>query len=1022
MQQFGPWLCAQVVASNLTLQFCTPNTLMTARCAHTTQAANVAAAAAAGDSITPAGSKGGKEEASTSSKDGPSSKDKDSSKQTADAPGASGGSTSGVAASDDYPVAAINAAHLLVLQQRHASALQLLEPLFDGIESINGGAALHLCLLLLEVYLASRQHTKAAGVIGYLETAFGLVPEAGQLLHAPRSGSDGGCRGDSGSRAGTPASPGEGDQQQQQQPPSTTPPGSDQQQQQQEADASGGRDASRQGADDVSLVDEAAALQLPRVSRATSPLMERVVAVLEPRGGSGAAGMPDLRLLLRLLRARLALSARYPKAAKRDVKALLTVLPRCEAALMLKAQLEASRGHPRRALRTLGPLLALPPPTAAAPAAMGGSKGTGAGVGGEVGGGGGNALSRPTARVALLNNLGVVHHQFGKHQMAAIYLSRALMELAAAKPGSTAAATITSTEGGSSSGSGERSASSSCKAGGSSGSGGRAAGGRGTKQGRGGSSSSGSGASAGAAASRATQPAKPQQRQFGGLWADHSHALQYNLGLQHLMLRNWQAALACFDAATQRFYMQPLLWLRMAEANVGLHCEQGEQQRQAATGGKDSGGSGSSSGRGNGVTQGARATPAAGGGSCLEGAGHHPLVAGVAGSGPRRRLLLPAGHVLGPTASLTDAAGATAAPSEDAWHEGPLGAALLQLHTALALLQDCKAEAAKEAEEAAAAAAALGSGPSPNGRRCNEGSPPASDGRRGSGDASPSSGGGLGTLSGGGVAGVGGAGRRMLSDCWPAEELESMGQAIWANLAYVHLLRDDPVPALAAAQQLLACSGLSAQQHYLGSCYAAEAQCMLGRPEEAAEQLRGHLALFHGAGTSGDGEQSSTPPAATVVGAAQRIGSSGGGGGGVDASHIGGGVAVAGGAPSISIKSDDDASSAREWYTLGNAADAAALVGPRARAGALSNLAAVFAMRGDLEEARRLAQQALAASAEAVAAAAAAGSSLGADSSSAAAAAQLLLVYCELRRGDSAAALALLRQAGSGSSAGRPLV
>jgi hypothetical protein len=787
-----------------------------------------------------------------------------------------------------YAVAAVNAAHVMVLQGRHASALALLEPLFDRAEAVSGGAALHLCLLLLEAYLGSRQHTKAAEVVAYLELALGLGPDGGALRSSSGGGGGGGdSGGGGGDGGGDGAAQGEGGD---------------------PAAGDGGVPPPPAVAAPPPLSPDArTALQLPRVSRATSPFMERVRAALAARDAAAAAAGPEPHLLLRLLRARLALAAGYPRAARRDIKALLAVLPRCEGGLMLKAQLEAARGHPRKALRTLGPLLA--------PAG-----------GGEGDGGGAPPLARPAARLALLNNLGVLHHQFGKHQLAAVYLARALSEAGARRHGAPAPPPA---GGGSSSSGGDKGSSSGGKGGGSGGG-------------------------------------------FTGLWADHSHAAQYNLGLQHLMLRNWGAALTCFDAAGQRFYMQPLLWLRMAEANVGLHCEGQREARQ-------------------------REEQQSEAQQQEEGSAGHPLLAGVAGVGPRRRLLLPAGHVLPAGAGP---AGEADGGGERLWHEGPLGAALLQLQTALALLQECKAEAAKEAEEAAAAAAALAAaGGAPNGRRSGgDASPPA---RRSSGaEAGGGGGGGGGTdaalqprgsggdasPSGGGAAsGSGATGARRLSDCLPPEELEAIGQAVWSNLAYVHLLRDDAVPALAAAQQLLACSGLSAQQHYLGSCYAAEAHCMLGRPADAAEQLRAHLALFHDAAAGASALQQQ----GTAVSAAE--------------------------APSTSIKSDDDgAGGPREVYPLGNAPDAAALSGQAARAGALVNLAAAAALQGEMPEARRLGERALTAAAAAAACPGGGGGGPGGGpGGGAAAAARLLLVYCELRKGDAAAALALLRDAGA---------
>eukprot|EP00878_Enallax_costatus_P016304 GHUV01017102.1.p1 GENE.GHUV01017102.1~~GHUV01017102.1.p1 ORF type:complete len:285 (+),score=99.77 GHUV01017102.1:226-1080(+) len=72
-------------------------------------------------------------------------------------------------------VAAINHAALLHMQQQHATALQILEPLYAHIEGMHGGAAICLCVLLLEIYLGSDQHAKAAQVLHHLQNS--LEPE-----------------------------------------------------------------------------------------------------------------------------------------------------------------------------------------------------------------------------------------------------------------------------------------------------------------------------------------------------------------------------------------------------------------------------------------------------------------------------------------------------------------------------------------------------------------------------------------------------------------------------------------------------------------------------------------------------------------------------------------------------------------------------------------------------------------------------------------------------------------------------
>jgi hypothetical protein len=70
-----------------------------------------------------------------------------------------------------YTAAAINYGILLYVQQQHAKALTVLEPIYSDVEAVHGGAALCLCVLLLEIYLGSGQLPKAAQVLHYLQSA-----------------------------------------------------------------------------------------------------------------------------------------------------------------------------------------------------------------------------------------------------------------------------------------------------------------------------------------------------------------------------------------------------------------------------------------------------------------------------------------------------------------------------------------------------------------------------------------------------------------------------------------------------------------------------------------------------------------------------------------------------------------------------------------------------------------------------------------------------------------------------------
>lgn len=68
-----------------------------------------------------------------------------------------------------HAVAAVNYGLILFLQQQHASALAVLEPLFDNVDILQDGTALCLCALLLEIYLDSCQLPKAVEVLQYLQ-------------------------------------------------------------------------------------------------------------------------------------------------------------------------------------------------------------------------------------------------------------------------------------------------------------------------------------------------------------------------------------------------------------------------------------------------------------------------------------------------------------------------------------------------------------------------------------------------------------------------------------------------------------------------------------------------------------------------------------------------------------------------------------------------------------------------------------------------------------------------------------
>jgi len=261
--------------------------------------------------------------------------------------------------------AAINHALLLYLQRQHASALAVLAPLYEAVEGMYDGQTLRLCLLLVEVYLACGQQAQAASVLHFLEHSSGLLPaQPGVVGSARASMDDGGPSlgegdfgGGGGGTNGATPQPGAPPRSATPRPLTPAPP----------------------PAELAAAVADAPAgpLFLPVLSRTSSALVKQVQALLEqqqqkqpqPQGSSpsepaaAAAApqqplMPDVKLLLRLYKARLHINSHNHRAAKKELKTVLAALPGCPAALDAKAQLEAARHHPRKALKALGSLMA----------------------------------------------------------------------------------------------------------------------------------------------------------------------------------------------------------------------------------------------------------------------------------------------------------------------------------------------------------------------------------------------------------------------------------------------------------------------------------------------------------------------------------------------------------------------------------------------------------------------------------------------------------------------------------------
>ncbi|XP_043700841.1 CCR4-NOT transcription complex subunit 10-like isoform X2 [Telopea speciosissima] len=285
--------------------------------------------------------------------------------------------SSSIAYTDEFDtsVATLNIAVILFHLHEYANALSVLEPLYQNIEPIDETTALHICLLLLDVALASHDASKAADVIQYLEKAFGV----GYMINQGDNGSTN--QHQSSNVVVKPSSA----------PCNSTPP-----------DASNSDSAANTNASENqlarSLSDEA---------------LESLLSTLDSGGQNLArpAGLPsndllrtaadrpahavDLKLKLHLYKVQLLLLSRNYKATKREVKLAMNIARGRDSsmALLLKSQLEYARGNHRKAIKLL----------------MTSSNRTESGMPG-----------------IFNNNLGCIYHQLKKHHASTVLFSKGL--------------------------------------------------------------------------------------------------------------------------------------------------------------------------------------------------------------------------------------------------------------------------------------------------------------------------------------------------------------------------------------------------------------------------------------------------------------------------------------------------------------------------------------------------------------------------------------------------------------------
>ncbi|CBI28248.3 unnamed protein product, partial [Vitis vinifera] len=221
----------------------------------------------------------------------------------------------------DTSVATLNLAIVWFHLHEYGKALSVLESLYQNIEPIDETTALHICLLLLDVALASHDVSRCAEIINYLEKAFCVGYTAIKSSSIPSN--------------------------------STVP--------------------------DASNSDSVASLNssenpLSRTLSEETLDYETMFSALDIGGQNltRPAGLPslndlsrapadrsiptvDLKLKLQLYKVRILLLTRNLKAAKREVKQAMNIARGRDSsmALLLKSELEYARGNHRKAIKLL---------------------------------------------------------------------------------------------------------------------------------------------------------------------------------------------------------------------------------------------------------------------------------------------------------------------------------------------------------------------------------------------------------------------------------------------------------------------------------------------------------------------------------------------------------------------------------------------------------------------------------------------------------------------------------------------
>ncbi|KAK9269763.1 hypothetical protein L1049_001541 [Liquidambar formosana] len=274
----------------------------------------------------------------------------------------------------DTSVASLNMAVIWFHLHEYAKALSILEPLYQNIAPVDETTALQICLLLLDVALASHNASKAADVINYLERAFNVGCAVSQ--------GENGSMGQQLSSNLVAKSP----------------------------SVSAAADANSDLAASVTASENS----LSRTLSEDTIDYETLLSTLDiggdnlPRPGGLSSSndfsrtladqsIPtiDLKLKLQLDKVRFLILTRNLKTAKREVKEAMNIGRGRDSsmALHLKSQLEYDRGNHRKAIKVLMA-----------------------------------ACNRTETAISSIfnNNLGCIYYQLGKHHTSTVFFSKAL--------------------------------------------------------------------------------------------------------------------------------------------------------------------------------------------------------------------------------------------------------------------------------------------------------------------------------------------------------------------------------------------------------------------------------------------------------------------------------------------------------------------------------------------------------------------------------------------------------------------